>query len=422
VRNPVRDYLLEVTDGLADVRDGAVADDIPALAAADPDRLALAVTTVGGRSYSVGDDDVEFSVQSISKPFAYAAALLDRGAEAVDAVVGVEPSGEAFDELSLERGTHRPRNPMINAGAIAVHGLLDASAPGGRVGRVLDVFSALAGRRLVVDEEVHASEMATADRNLALAHMLRSYGLVTAEAHDVVDGYTRQCSVLVTVRDVAVMGATLASGGVQPLTGERVLPTAVARRTLSVMLAAGMYDAAGDWITHVGIPAKSGVSGGLLGALPGQAGICSFSPRLDAQGNSVRGTLAFRRLSSDMGMHLMEAERLGETVLRERRDDGDQVRYALQGVVDFTGAEHLLHELAREQGRSPVVLDLSHVDRVTDVGRRMVLEGLRRLRLDGRQVALVDDGEVLPDPDPGDGRLVERRPAGGPLSPGPSPS
>ena len=409
MRTPVQDYLREVTDSLVDVRDGAVADYIPALATADPDVLGLALTTVTGRTYSVGDADREFSLQSISKPFAYAAALLDHGTEAVDRVVGVEPSGEAFNELSLEAGSHRPRNPMINAGALSVHGLLDPTRDGGRVGRLLDVFSALAGRRLHVDEEVHASEMATADRNLALAHMLRTYGLVTADAHEVVDGYVQQCAVMVTARDVSVMGATLAGGGVQPVTGERVLPAHVARQTLSVMLAAGMYNGAGSWITGVGIPAKSGVSGGLLGALPGQAGICTLSPRLDSHGSSVRGVLAFRRLSTDMGMHLMDAERLGETVLRERRTDGEDVVYALQGVVEFTGAEHLLHELAQEEGTTCVVLDLTHVDRFTRVGRRMVLEGLRRLRLDGRHVAVVDAGRVLPNPDPGDGEVVEDR-------------
>lgn len=408
MRTPVQDYLREVTDSLVDVRDGAVADYIPALATADPDVLALSLTTITGRTYAVGDADHEFSLQSISKPFAYAVALLDHGFEAVDRVVGVEPSGEAFDELSLEKGSHRPRNPMINAGALAVHSLLDPDN-GGRVERLLDVFSALAGRPLRVDAEVHVSEMATADRNLALAHMLRSYGLVTADVHDVVDGYVQQCAVMVTARDVSAMGATLAGGGVQPVTGERVLPTRVARQTLSVMLAAGMYNGAGSWITGVGIPAKSGVSGGVLGALPGQAGVCVFSPRLDAHGSSVRGVLAFQRLSSDMGMHLMDAERLGETVLRERRTDGDEVVYALQGVVEFTGAEHLLHELAQEEGRTCVVLDLTHVDRVTRVGRRMVLEGLRRLRLDGRRVAVLDAGRVLPHPDPGDGVVVEDR-------------
>jgi glutaminase len=200
------------------------------------------------------------------------------------------------------------------------------------------------------------------------------------------------------------MGATLANAGVQPVTGERVVSPAVSRRTLSAMAAAGMYDAAGTWFADVGIPAKSGVSGGLLGALPGQVGIAVFSPRLDAHGNSVRGVEVFRRLSEDMGMHLMESEPYGSTVLRSvTRRQGETV-VALQGVVQFTGAESVLHHL-RELTVAPqvVVIDLRRVDRFVDVGRRMVLEGMRRLVLDGHRVVVEDPEGVLPDPDLGDG-------------------
>ncbi|MEV1292116.1 glutaminase [Pseudonocardia sp. NPDC049635] len=406
MRTPVPEYLAEVLDGVAADRSGAVADYIPDLAAADPEVLGVAVTTVAGRTYAAGDADVEFSIQSISKPFAYAAALADRGTEVVDATVGVEPSGEAFDELSLEGGTHRPKNPMINAGAIAVHHLLrgpDATGAA-RVDRVLEFFSELAGRRLSIDESVYRSEMDTADRNLAIAHMLRNYRVLDAPAAEVVDGYTRQCAVLVTVRDLAVMGATLANAGVHPVTGRRVVPAAVARRTLSVMAGSGMYDGAGDWLVRVGIPAKSGVAGGLLGALPGQLGLATVSPRLDAHGNSVRGVAICERLSRDMGMHLMEAEPYGATVVRGTRVDGDATVVALQGVVQFAGAETVLDRLAAEPiGTREVVLDLARVDRFSDVGRRMVLEGLRRLAGDGHVVAVVDPDGVLPDPDLGDG-------------------
>ncbi|NEE55937.1 glutaminase, partial [Streptomyces sp. SID8455] len=179
-------------------------------------------------------------------------------------------------------GTGRPFNPMINAGAITVHSLTGAegSGPAERVERVLDGLSAFAGRRLVMDEEVCASEMAHAHRNLAIAHMLRSHDVLTEDAGAVVDGYTRQCSVLVTTRDLAMMAATLANRGVNPLSGEQVVPEPVVRQVLSVMLSCGMYDAAGDWTTQVGIPAKSGVAGGLIGSLPGRIGIATFSPRL----------------------------------------------------------------------------------------------------------------------------------------------
>lgn len=405
MRTPIPDYLQELVDGLRDDRKGEVADCIPVLAAADPERLAVALTTTEGRTYAAGDADVEFSIQSMSKPFAYAAALADRGEPAVSAKVGVEPSGEAFNELSLETGTCRPRNPMINAGAITAHSLL--VGPGAsrdqRVERVLEFFSQLAGRQLSIDEQVRDSELAAADRNLAIGHMLANYGILEDDPHEVVAGYIAQCAIRVTVRDIAAMAAVLAAGGRRPGTGEQLIDRSTARRTLSVMAAAGMYDAAGSWFTDVGIPAKSGVAGGMLGALPGQVGIGSFSPRLDPQGNSVRGTAMFRRLSEDMGLHLMASETAESHALRATWQDADRTVVELQGVVDFSGAEAVLHRLQDLEAVSVVVLDTSRVERFTDVGRRMVLEGMRRLVLDGGSVTLRDPEDTLPDPDLGDG-------------------
>lgn len=409
MKSPVPDYLHEVLDSLADNTEGAVADYIPDLAEADPDVFGIALTTVDGRTHSIGHDEVEFSIQSISKPFAYAAALTDRGFDAVARTVGVEPSGEAFNELSLEGETRRPKNPMINAGAIATHSLLGGDVES-RVNRALGFYSELAGRTLSIDESVCTSELNTADRNLAIAHMLRNYGILADDAHDIVEGYTKQCSINVTVRDLAVMGATLANAGVHPVTGNRVVSRAVARQTLSVMAGAGMYDAAGHWLTTVGIPAKSGVAGGLLGALPGQAGVGVFSPRLDPHGNSVRGVKVFERLSEDMGLHLMEAEPYGSSVLRDMRVVDGELVVELQGVIQFTGAENILDGLENDEtGTSTVVFDVARVDRLSDVGRRMVLEGMRRIALDGRTVVLVDPDSVLPDPNLGDGRYPVTR-------------
>lgn len=411
MHSPVRDYLTEVLDSLADDDGGAVADYIPELATADPDRCAIALTTVDGRTYSVGDDEVEFSIQSISKPFAYAAALADRGFETVSATVGVEPSGEAFNELSLEGDTCRPRNPMINAGAIATHGLLvgaDATEEA-RVERARSFFSTLAGRELRIDEAVYESEIDSADRNLAIAHMLRNYGIITATPHEIVDGYTRQCSVLVTARDLAMMGACLSNGGIHPTTRERVVDRRVARQVMSVMAGCGMYDGAGEWLTTVGIPAKSGVAGGLLGTLPGQCGIAVFSPRLDEHGNSVRGVAAFRRLSNDMNMHLVDAEPYGTTVLRDVVVADDTTTFHIQGVIQFSGAEYILDALDSDETTTPtVIFDVSQVSHFSDVGRRMVLEGMRRVRLDGRRVVLIDPDDALPDPDLGDGTYPDR--------------
>ncbi|MFJ9311619.1 MULTISPECIES: glutaminase [Streptomyces] len=413
MRPIIPDYLAEVLGQVEPDASGEPASYIPELAAADPERLGAAFATVDGQVHGAGDIDVPFTIQSISKPFAYALALADRGFGPVLAKVGVEPSGEAFNEISLESGTGRPLNPMINAGAITVHSLVAeaGSEPAERVRRVLDGLSAFAGRRLEMDEKVCASEMEHAHRNLAIAHMLRSHDILTEDAGAVVDGYTRQCSVLVKTRDLAMMAATLANRGVNPLSGEQVVPEGVVRQVLSVMFSCGMYDAAGDWTTQVGIPAKSGVAGGLIGALPGRLGIATFSPRLDSHGNSVRGVSLFERFSSDMGLHVMEVPSAGRAVVRSSHVLGsgpDALRVLeLQGGIGFAGAERVVREvLDTDPQEARVAIDLTRVHAIDDVARRMVLEIARRLTLDGRQVYLVDPETVIPDPDPGDGGRV----------------
>lgn len=408
MKSPIPDYLDEMLDGVRSDDSGERAAYIPELANADPDRLGVAVTTLDGETYCSGDTATEFSIQSISKPFVYALALTDRGMDGVLARVGVEPSGEPFNEISLD-GEGRPFNPMINAGAIATHSLVgpEGATDGERLERVIDGLSAFAGRRLSVDDQVCSSEFGHAHRNLAIAHMLRGNDVLEDEPHGVVDGYTRQCSLSVTARDLSVMAATLANDGVNPVTGDRVVPGDVVRQVLSVMLTCGMYDAAGDWVTQVGIPAKSGVAGGLIGALPGQLGMATLSPRLDSHGNSVRGLSLFNRFSSDTGLHLMQVPPAARSVLRVHGDGGDggDVRvFELQGTVRFAGAERVVREIVDadiRQGR--VAIDLTAVHSLDDVSRRMILEVVRRLSLDGREVFLVDPDSVIPDPDPGDG-------------------
>jgi glutaminase len=413
MRSPIPDYLTEVLDDFASDTSGAPAGYIPELATADPERLGAVFAMVDGAVYGAGDADVEFTIQSISKPFTYAMALADRGFDTVLAKVGVEPSGEAFNELSLEGGSGRPLNPMINAGAITAHSLagpqgLDAAE---RLDHVVSGLSAFAGRRLNVDESVCSSEMEHAHRNLAIAHMLRSYEILTEDPATVVEGYTRQCSLLVMARDLAVMAATLANHGVNPLTGERVVPEPVVRQVLSVMSTCGMYDAAGDWATQVGIPAKSGVAGGLIGALPGQIGIATFSPRLDAHGNSVRGVSLFGRFSSDMGLHVMEVPAAARSVVRTNHvahAGPNAIRVLqLQGGIRFAGVEKVVREVVdTAPTEARVALDLTMVYSIDDVSRRTLLETVRRLTLDGHDVYLIDPESVLPEPEPGDGGRV----------------
>lgn len=409
MENPVPDYLQEVATACAPNSGGALASYIPELAAVDPDHFGVALATLNGTVYSVGDSEVEFTIQSISKAFVYGLAIRERGLDAVLDTIDVEPSGDPFDELSLEPGTGRPSNPMINAGAITAHTLIgDGVDPQERFERIRAHLSALAGRELTANETVWQSELATSDRNLAIIHMLRNHGTITEPAREVIESYTRQCAVNVTARDLAVMAATLANGGVQPVTGERIYDPPLVRHVLSVMLTCGMYDSAGDWASSVGIPAKSGVGGGIIGTLPGQVGIASFSPRLDAHGNSVRGVETFERLSRDLGLHLMAVAPPARSVVHSssvHRVGEDLVRiYELAGTIGFSGAERVVELISAEPPREQVVaVDLSRVHAIRDVARRMLLECLRRLRLEGYEVRLVDEQGVLPDPDPGDG-------------------
>lgn len=406
MRTPIPDYLDEIMRDCAGTGGGQVADYIPELSKVDPSLLAVAVCATNGHVYSVGDDMAKFTIQSMSKPFVYAAALEEHGLKRVLEVVDVEPSGEAFNELSLDDETGRPLNPMINAGAIAVNQLINGeeSPVPERVEYILNFFSRLAGRELTIDHTVADSELEHVDRNLSLAHMLRSYDVIQDDAHDAVRGYVEQCSIEVDVRDLAVMAATLANGGVQPVTAERIISASVARQVQAVMASAGMYDAAGRWMTTVGIPAKSGVSGGMLGTLPGQLGLATFSPPLDGKGNSVAGARIFRRLSQDMGLHLMATEPYGVQTVRSIREIDTFTVVRIQGHINFSAAERFLsHLTSHDIDTQCVAIDLARVSGFNSVGRRIVLEAMRRLAADGRDVYVYDPDEVLPDPDLGDG-------------------
>lgn len=396
---PIPEYLSEILDSVRSNTSGEVADYIPELKSADPDPLAVAICTVDGRIYSAGDDDIEFTMQSISKPFAYALALQECGPDKVFSTVAVEPSGEAFNELSLD-GENRPMNPMINAGAIAVNQLINGSdsTVEDRVEKLRQYFSDLAGRDLMIDRVLSESEIAGADRNLSIAHMLRNYGVIEDDAHDAVLSYTLQCSIKITARDLAVMTATLAAGGVHPISGKKLLDARVCRLTLSVMASAGMYDEAGQWLSSVGIPAKSGVAGGLIGILPGQLGIATFSPRLNPKGNSVRGVEIFKKLSDDMGLHLMSTEPVFGHAVRSITQEGNTTIIRMQGAMNFTASESFLHAIVEHDfSGDRVVLDLSRVLTFHPVAIRMIKEGLKRVRDIGYEVAILDPDDVLPD-------------------------
>ncbi|WP_407675064.1 glutaminase A [Nocardia puris] len=409
---------------------GAPADYIPELAAVPPDSFGLCLATADGRVYGTGDVDLPFTIQSISKPFTYALALADRGLAAVAERIDVEPSGEPFNEISLDPVTERPRNPMINAGAITAASLVDGRDAADKFERVRRTYSRFAGRELTLNEAVYASEARTGYRNRAIGYMLRSFGILDADPDDAVDRYFRQCSVDITCRDLAIMAATLANNGVNPLTKERALSTALTEQVLSVMTTCGMYNAAGDWVSTVGLPAKSGVGGGILAVLPGQIGIAVYSPRLDEHGNSVRGVAACRELSRRLELHFLHVTRAARAAIRadytvaevpsRRRRSPEEIAvldahgsrarvYELHGDLLFAGAERAVRVIEPQAGElDALVIDLRRVGDVSAIAVTM-LDGLQReLAAAGCRVALVDPdaklGHLVSSLDPRDPR------------------
>lgn len=301
--------------------EGTLADYIPELARVQPERFGMSVMTVGGRLYEIGDTQTEFTIQSVSKAFSYCMALEALGRDHVLARVGVEPSGDAFNAIEFDPVTRRPYNPMVNAGAITVAGMLrDAygqQSTDKALETVLHRFSLAAGRHLTLDEAVYRSEAATGHRNRAIAHLLCASGVLHEPVEPALDLYFRLCSIRVTARDLAMMGATLAHMGQNPVTGDEVFDIAAVRDTLSVMFSCGMYDYSGSWICDVGIPAKSGVGGGVVGVVNRQLGIGTFAPRLDAKGNSVQGVFAMRSLANELGLHAFDCTNTGSSFVEK---------------------------------------------------------------------------------------------------------
>lgn len=300
-------YLARLRESLLTTEADGIIEPLARTSGAEDDHLGIAVCTADGAVVAVGSDH-PFPMQSISKAFAYAAAIDHHGKDHVVSEVDEEPTGEEFNAISIDARTSRPKNPLVNVGAIRIHAMLGTSREE-RSARLRRVLELAAGHPLEVHEETFAEELALADRNLALAHMLRATGSMQDDAPAVVAGYLEGCALLVTVRDLAVMAGTLAHGGVNPVTGERAFSELAARQALSIMLTCGMYDNAGDWVSDVGLPAKSGVGGGIIAAVPTRFGIATYSPQLDAHGNSVRGVAAFERMTEDFGWHVMEGPR-----------------------------------------------------------------------------------------------------------------
>lgn len=397
MQSPIHDYLERVLRECRDDDGGSVMTGNRQLEGADPELFGIALATVDGTVYTAGDANHEFSIQSISKAFTYALALRDVGLERVRERVDAEPSGEKFNEISLEEDTGRPRNALINAGALAVHDLVAGDDAEHRGRRIVEEMSRLAGRDLEVDEKVYEAELEADDHNQALAYLLRSAGQLDCSPDDVVDGYARQCAIRVDCKDLAIMGSVMANGGLSTSSGEQVLEGPINRHVLSVMATCGMYNGSGSWMSTVGIPAKSGVAGAIIGVLPGQVGLAVFSPRLNQQGNSVRGVAVFERLSRDMELHMMHVVPTGRSALRSVDERDGATVIALQGDIRFAGAEIFASRVCEGFSTDGVVIDLSQVRVMDNAARRLIREV--RGRLSDDYTTTVTDPERLLETD-----------------------
>lgn len=405
--SPIRDQLEELHREYSQIHDGEVATYIPELGKANPDWFGICVVTTNGGVYEVGDSRQEFTIQSLSKPFVYGLALEDHGRAEVLAKVGVEPTGDAFNSISLDPVTGCPRNPMINAGAIASTGLVEGFTTEGRFRRILEMFGRYAGRELRIDAQVYASESATGHRNRAIGYMLRNFDILTGDPMPVVETYFQQCAILGHCRDLATMAATLANRGVNPLTGQQAIRGEYVESVLGVMGSCGMYDYAGEWLYEVGMPAKSGVAGGVIAVLPGQLGIGVFSPRLDSKGNSVRGIRVCSALSRRWDLHLFNRPGIGKAAIRQRLNaaefNSSRVRpkaeaeilrahgraiqiFQIQGNLVFSTAEFIVRELTELTGLESVVLDFRHVLSINESAGHLFHDILLNLYAAGRTV------------------------------------
>jgi glutaminase len=417
MRSLVQDLVASVYERYLDQTSGDILRGIPALEGIDPDSFGICLATADGYVYEVGDTRLPFCIQSISKPFTYGIALTDRGREAVDAKIDIEPSGELYNEISLHPVTRRPRNPMVNAGALVAASLVGGATPQEQVDRIGSAFSVYAGRELALDEGIFRSQLESGHRNRAIGHLLREFGIIEGDPDEAHEVYLRACSTMVTCRDLSLMGATLANGGTNPLTGAQVLAPELTERVLSVMATCGMYDAAGEWLAEVGMAAKSGVGGGIVAVLPGQLSIAAFSPRLDEHGNSVRAFMACRQLSRELELHAFHVARDARSAIRDsyhvaeapswlERSEADRLVleehgrkariYEAHGDLLFAGAESVVREISEAaHGLELLALDVRRVGEVAAVSRRMLATMRAYLHDQGCEVFLIDPDGIL---------------------------
>ena len=433
LKSPIEDWLQRLHARHQTNRLGKLASYIPELTKANPEHFGVVLTAADGQSYAVGEADALFTIQSISKPLVYGLALEDHGTDGVLRRVGVEPTGEAFNSIVMDESNNRPFNPMVNAGAIATTALIKGNGFTERFERILNMFSRYAGRQLTVDDAVFESERATGHRNRAIAYLQLNSGMIQEPVMEHLDLYFRQCAILVSARDLSMMAATLANNGVNPATGQRAIAAEHVKTVLSVMASCGMYDYSGEWVYRVGLPAKSGVGGGIIAVLPGQFGFGTFSPLLDEHGNSHRGIEACKELSQRFHLHVYDMHFVADNIVRrhyrggavnskrlrgarERKvieSEGHRILvYELQGGLYFATAEQLLRRIvADSKYASFVVLDVRRISRADHSALLLIRDMSITLGRSGKTLILAD----ITDQMTGDWQVLEDEGASGTL-------
>jgi glutaminase len=305
----IESLVAEAYERYRSLDEGRVADYIPALAKVPRELFGICVVGVGGAVYTAGDVSHEFTIQSVSKPFVFALICQAIGEAEARTKLGVNATGLPFNSvMAVELNQDRTMNPMVNAGAIAATSLAPGANADEKWQFIEDGLSRFAGRKLTLNREVYDSEAATNLRNRGIAKLLEGYDRMYFDALEATDIYTKQCSLNVSARDLAIMGATLADGGVNPITEERVVDASICKRVLAVLATAGLYELSGDWLYEIGLPGKSGVSGGIVTVVPGKGGLGTFSPALDEAGNSIKGQRVAKFLSERMGLNLFASK------------------------------------------------------------------------------------------------------------------
>ena len=410
-------FLNEAHQSIFGDSSGAPADYIPELAKVDPRQFGIAITTSDGFTYEVGETSTEFTIQSISKAFVYSLALELLGSEQVTKTIGIEPSGEAFNSIRLNPD-NRPFNPMVNSGAIACTALICQHYGNEAFEKIATTLGAFAGRKLVVDEKVYSSEDATGDRNRAISWLLKNNDNLHCDVEEVLGVYFRQCSLLVTASDLSVMGATLSNNGINPVTRQKVIGKTASVQTMSVMVSAGMYDYSGEWTYKVGLPAKSGVGGGITAVLPSQFGLGVFSPPLDKLGNSVRGVKVCEMLSEHFNLHVLKMEddvaqnvpikydisKIRSSRSRSNHDNktledfGSRVIvFELSGVIDFIGSNFISRSVVETENADYIVLSFKRVARLTSATIEVFRLFFENLSSTGTQLIVVGKGDAKDD-------------------------